>query len=221
MSNSDNAYKHLDSWKNSKFAFEQQLTRNKIELENGFPPHWVDFIQVLQKLLKPLRVVDVGCGAGAYAHICDNLGYNYIGYDYSQIAVDLATENWGDYFVCKPYEEIQKEDIQSMDLVVANAICDVLPNGDECLRHLLSLGAEYLLVQRARLTNKENYFTEYQAYNIMTYEFYHNENQLDKDIESAGYTCEKVRLYDDVFDLHIRKKDETQKISNSNTAIIR
>ena len=205
MPNDDNIYKHLDSWKSSRQTFEQQLSRNKEELRNGFPPHWIDFVQLV-KQLKPKRVVDVGCGAGAYSFISEKLGVEYMGYDYSQNAIDIATENWGENFVCKSYQDITPEDINQGDLVVANAICDVLPNGDECLRHLLSINAYNILIQRVRLTDKKSYFTEYQAYDIMTYEFYHNEKQLDQDIIEAGYEVKKINLYEDIFDLYIRKR---------------
>ncbi len=198
-------YKHLDSWKNSTSAFKQQLDRNKQELQNGFPPHWIDFIETARHLT-PKRIVDVGCGAGVYCFISEKLDIDYIGYDYSQHAIDLAAENWGESFVCKGYQELKPEDISDGDFVVANAICDVLPNGDECLRHLLSLDADNILVQRVRLTNKESYFTEYQAYDIMTYEFYHNEEELHRDIIQSGYELKKTNLYEDIFDLYIRKR---------------
>ena len=70
----------------------------------------------------------------------------------------------------------------------------------------MSLDADNILVQRVRLTNKESYFTEYQAYDIMTYEFYHNEEELHKDIIQSGYELKKINLYEDIFDLYIRKR---------------
>ena len=201
----DNTYKHLDSWKNSTSAFKQQLDRNKQELQNGFPPHWIDFIEIARHLA-PKRIVDVGCGAGVYCFISEKLDIDYIGYDYSQHAIDLATENWGENFVCKSYQELGPENICDGDFVVANAICEVLTNGDECLRHLMALNADNILVQRVRLTNKKSYFTEYQAYDIMTYEFYHNEETLHRDIIQSGYELKKINLYEDIFDLYIRKR---------------
>ena len=200
-----NSYKHLDSWKNSKSAFKQQLDRNKQELQNRFPPHWIDFVEIVRSI-NPSRIVDIGCGAGVYCFISEKLDIEYIGYDYSQNAIDVAKESWYGNFVCKSYQEVTSKDLNEGDFVVANAICDVLPNGDECLRHLLSLDADNLLVQRVRLTNKESYFTEYQAYDIMTYEFYHNGEQLHRDIIQSGYELKKINLYEDIFDLYIRKR---------------
>ena len=196
---------HIDSWKNSSSAFEQQLERNIQELNGQFPPHWIHFVQHVQNT--PInRIVDVGCGAGAYCHISTQMGIEYIGYDYSQHAIDLATNTWGGNFICKNYKELTPQDIQTGDIVVANALCDVLPNGDECLRHLLQIGSDNLLIQRIRTTNVPSFSVEYEAYGIMTYEFYHNSRQLTQDIEQNSYIVTYHRLYDNIFDLEITKK---------------
>ena len=42
-------YEHIDSWKNSTEAFDQQLTVNIKELNKGFPPHWQHFVGYVQR----------------------------------------------------------------------------------------------------------------------------------------------------------------------------
>lgn len=211
MSN-NTEYKHAGSWKNSKEAFRRQLAFNKKQLEGDFPPHWNNFVRILKEET-PKRVVDIGCGAGCYYPICRDLKIDYIGYDYSTHAVDLAKAEWGGNFAYKCYQEITPEDIREGDLVVANALADVLPNGDKCIEHLLSIGADELLIQRVRITESQNYFKEYQAYDIMTYEFYHNRAQLMSAIQDHGYELAKVtRLFspaEDIFDIEIRKPNDT------------
>ena len=133
------------------------------------------------------------------------MGLDYIGYDYSQHAVDLAITTWGGKFVCKNYQELIPEDIQSGDLVVANALCDVLPNGHHCLQHLLSLEARYLLIQRVRTTSLPSFSMQYKAYDIITYEYYHNTIDLSTTISEHKYNVSYHRLYDDIFDLEIQK----------------
>lgn len=119
---------HINSWRDSSAAFEQQLDRNLQELKGQFPPHWIHFIDYV-KNSSPQRVVDIGCGCGSYCNLSNQLGIDYIGYDYSQHAVDLATRTWRGDFVCRDYQEITSGDVKGGDLVVANALCDVLPNG--------------------------------------------------------------------------------------------
>jgi len=198
-------HKHIDSWKNSEQAFIQQLDRNLSELRGQFPPHWIHFVNYLKNnTIK--RVVDIGCGAGVYCHVSQLMEIDYIGYDYSQHAIGLATRTWGGNFICKNYQEIISQDIEAGDLIVANALCDVLPNGDECLRHLLQLGSDNLLIQRINITDSPSFFTEYNAYGIMTYGFCHNSQQLSSDIEDNNYEAIYYQLHDDnAFDLEITK----------------
>ena len=198
-------HKHINSWRDSPEAFEQQLARNIKELKGNFPTHWNDFVDYL-KNTSVNRVVDIGCGAWAYYPITTQMGLEYVGYDYSQHAIDLAIQTWGGNFVCKNYKDITSSDIKKGDAIVANALCDVLPNGNECLKHLLHLGANNLLIQRVRTTNIPSFFMEYKAYGIMTYEFYHNSQQLAQDIEQNGYMSTYHKLYDNVLDLKISKK---------------
>ena len=197
-------YEHIDSWKNSEQAFVQQLNRNFDELRGEFPPHWKNFMKVVSPL-GVNRVVDIGCGAGAYAYLCYMLQLDYMGYDYSEHAINIAKEQWDNDFVVANYTEITSDHITDNDLIVANALCDVLPNGNECLEHLLSLGGKHILVQRVRLTDEDNFFKEYTAYDIMTYEFHHNEKQLEDTIHQAGYAFSKTNLYDNVWDLQIKR----------------
>jgi len=209
MSNNKD-YKHIDSWKNSHTAFKRQLELNKKQLAGEFPPHWNNFVKILKKR-NPTRVVDVGCGAGCYYPICKDLEIDYVGYDYSDRAVFLADEAWGwpGTFFNLEYKYITPEHINTGDLIVANALADVLPNGDECVEHLLSLDANELLIQRIRITEQPNHFKEYEAYDIMTYEFYHNREQLMSTIDYYGYKLGKVtRLFtpaEDIFDIEIGK----------------
>tara|TARA_A100001201_G_scaffold84350_1_gene74786 strand:- start:806 stop:1408 length:603 start_codon:yes stop_codon:yes gene_type:complete len=198
--------KHIDSWKNSKSVFDQQLYLNLQELNGQYPPHWNSFKTTLN-LLNPKRVVDVGCGAGVYSYLTRKQGIEYIGYDYSEHAVNLAKQKWKDNFQCKDYKDLTTDDIMPEDLVVANGLCDILPDGDDCVNHLLNLNSDYLLLQRIRLTDRKSYSTEYEAYSIITYEFFHNEKEFDKKIFNSGYKSTKTLLYkgSSIYDVELTK----------------
>ena len=196
-------HKHIDSWKQSRSTFEQQLERNMYELNTSYPPHWINFISVVESSPDIKRVVDVGCGAGVYHNLCEKLKVEYVGYDYSRDAIEIAESTWGGNFNCLDYKDLTEEHILDTDLVVANALFDVLPNGNEALETLLKLKPKRLLAQRVRLTQNDSYFEEYSAYDIMTYKFFHDSDELFGTIKANNYSFEYVNLYENVFDLEL------------------
>ena len=196
-------YKHIDSWKQSRSTFEQQLERNMYELNTSYPPHWINFISVVESSPDIKRVVDVGCGAGVYHNLCEKLKVEYVGYDYSRDAIEIAESTWGGNFNCLDYKDLTEEHILDTDLVVANALFDVLPNGNEALQTLLKLKPKRLLAQRVRLTENDSYFEEYSAYDIMTYKFFHDSDELFRTIKANNYSFDYVNLYENVFDLEL------------------
>ena len=196
-------HKHIDSWKQSRSTFEQQLERNIYELNTSYPPHWINFISVVESSPDIKRVVDVGCGAGVYHNLCEKLKVEYVGYDYSRDAIEIAESTWGGNFNCLNYKDLTEEHILDTDLVVANALFDVLPNGNEALETLLKLKPKRLLAQRVRLTQNDSYFEEYSAYDIMTYKFFHDSDELFGTIKANNYSFDYVNLYENVFDLEL------------------
>ena len=196
-------HKHIDSWKQSRSTFEQQLQRNIYELNTNYPPHWINFISVVESFPDIKRVVDIGCGAGVYHNLCEKLNVDYIGYDYSPDAIQLAESTWGGNFNCLNYKNLTEEHILDTDLAVANALFDVLPNGNEALETLLKLKPKRLLAQRVRLTDSASYSEEYSAYDIITYKFFHNSDKLFETIKANNYSFDYVNLYENVFDLEL------------------
>lgn len=199
-------------WKEaSTKAFQQQFALNLREL-NDPPPHWRFFLEELGRIRNLKRVVDIGCGVGSFSKLL-RMWYgdvSYVGYDYSEAAIKTATAMWSEFgdFEKKDYHDICAEDIKDGDVIVANALCDVLPDGDECFNHILSLQAKNSIILRVRTTQKESYFEEYEAYGeINTYAFYHNEDGLDKMIKSNGYGPPRFNYYsDNMINLHLEKE---------------
>ena len=177
----------------SPAAFAQQLARNQQELYNP-PEHWNFCAREIDDLKhngnRIERMVDIGCGAGGLCAVANTLEIKYIGYDYAPAAIDVATNYWGaGLFFIKKYEDLTPDDINDNDIIVANALCDVLPNGDECFERLLSLNAKQLLILRVRLSYGEpSSYEEYVAYDeIRTYAYKHNSTVLSETIQKYGY----------------------------------
>ena len=198
-------YKHIDSWKQGKSCYKIQLENNISELKTKYPPHWIHFIAVVESYSDVKRVVDVGCGAGVYHNLCEKLKIDYIGYDYSPDAIELAQSTWGSDFKCLDYKDIKKDDILETDVVIANALLDVLPDGNEALETLLKLKPKRLLVQRVRLVNGNSYYEEHHAYGITTYKYFHNSDELFGTIKANNYTVDYTNLYEDIFDLELTR----------------
>lgn len=172
-----------DSWKN-KNVFIKQLDLNLRELSNkNYPEHWLAFIQLIN-MEKPNSILDIGCGCGAYYELCrkEFPWLKYTGVDYSEEAITLASNKWShsEFFV-KDYKELTPEYVKQFDLIHLGALLDVLPNGDEALEFILSLGAKNVLIGRMKITDNPSHFETYTAYDeITTYAYYHNKtNFLD------------------------------------------
>ena len=195
-------------WKEaSTKAFQQQFALNLREL-NDPPPHWRFFLEELGRIQSVSRVIDVGCGVGSFSKLL-RMWYGdigYIGYDYSDAAIKTASAMWGEFgvFEEKDYHDLSSKDIKDGDVIVANALCDVLPDGDECFDHILSLGSSNAIFLRVRITEKPSYYEEYGEIN--TYAFYHNEDGLDKMIKKHGYGPPRFSYYsDNMVNLHLEK----------------
>jgi len=180
-----------NSWKNDK-VFKKQLELNIKELSNesNYPSHWRAFISLLKEN-KPKSMLDIGCGCGAYYELCNReiSDLKYTGMDYSQEAVDLAIKYWSyTGFIVKNYLDLTKEFIGDFDLLHLGALLDVLPNGDEALEFILSLGPKNVLIGRMKLTNEPSFYETYTAYDeIVTCAYHHNRNTFLQLCEKYDY----------------------------------
>lgn len=203
---------HVDSWKNEE-VFRQQLERNLFELNSpdNYPEHWKILLGVLEQRFPSKDFIvypdtfflDVGCGCGAISELLarHNPRIAYQGIDYSQEAIDLANKQWPQFicpmngirsFACKDYKELDDEGITVNDVLHQSALCDVLPNGDECFDHLLSLGVPTVISQKMKYsTNGTSYAEEASAYGVPTYEYYHDPAILKAIAEKRGYRIEQ------------------------------
>jgi len=185
-------------WANaSENVFLQQLERNIKEMYS-LPEHWLFFIEKASQIEGIKRIVDIGCGAGALCQLTQDYlnGIDYLGYDYSESAINIAKKAWGDEkFIKKDYNKIERDEILETDLLVVNALCDVCPNGDKCIEKILSIDAKSILILRVETTESESYYTEYKAYGeVSTYSFHHNEKKMKDTIDKYSYKiCSSIQ----------------------------
>ncbi len=188
------------AWKENNI-FEKQLEFNTEQLSsvNNYALHWrqsVELIIALTELRKkPLEnMLDIGCGCGAFYEVCNRHLplLDYSGVDYSDSAINLAKKTWngGNFFV-KDVKELTKDDVEKYDLIYTSALFDVMPDGDEALEHLLKLSAKNIILSRMKVTEKESYYEEYEAYGITTCAFYHNKSNFSELCNKYNYEIKR------------------------------
>jgi len=181
--------KYINSWKNKRVS-EKQLELNLEELDYRYPEHWKIFISTVFRM-DVSSVLDIGCGVGSYKKLCSRhfSRLKYTGMDYSEEAVKIAKEKWGDHFYQGDYKNLTKEDAKKYELLHAGALLDVLPDGDEAYEFLLSLGFKYVILGRVFLWEELSSSSLFHgAYGeITTYKFKHNVDNLTLIGDKQGY----------------------------------
>jgi SAM-dependent methyltransferase len=183
---------HINSWKTSNDIFVEQLQRNIHELDNNYPQHWKIFLNFLNKLNnKQVILYDIACGNGAIYELLRRHYPNitYFGFDYANHAIELAKKHWNyEKFYVKDYQDLTKDFCEECDILYSSALADVLPNGDECIDKLLSLGCKNVILQRLKISNGRSYYNQVTSYaGIDTYEYWHDPQVLNKIIENHDY----------------------------------
>ncbi len=200
------SFEHIDSWKN-RAVFVQQLERNILELNGVYPDHWKALLACLALVgCKPdenFTFADMGCGVAAVGELLHRYypKMHYHGYDYAKEAIDIAKEQWGDYWSTKgkldrlyshaSYKDFDDEDMGTFDILHQAGLCCILPNGDECFDHLLSLQVPIVISQKMNLIDGESHYDVYDHYDIKIYEYHHNRQGIYDMIEKHGYTMDK------------------------------
>jgi trans-aconitate methyltransferase len=199
-----------------KSFFDNQLSYNKKELNDSYPPHWahlmmdMDFIRRKSKE-RIMTFRDLGCGTGA---VCELMKRNfpdikYIGYDISKYAISIAKEQW-------PSGKFRVMDCNDMnnflvprkgEVLHMSALLDVLENGDEVLERVCSLGFDYVLIHRVKFTNDESVLVENEE-EMTDNQYYHNYANFGEVVKENGYTATSQRWGNGVncFDIRLIKK---------------
>jgi putative methyltransferase (TIGR04325 family) len=176
-----------NNWKDKNIP-QQQLSLNLQQLssKNKYPPHWKDFLN-LMKTIKVDSLYDLGCGIGSlYKVILDNeVSVNYIGIDFSEAAIQLASKTWN-------YSEFYTDDFRNLkydfsnSIIYASGLLDILPNGIEELKNILNYKSKYVLLSRIELGLIEQ-ISRYNAYNIEITKYIFNKNDFLNTLKQYGY----------------------------------
>ena len=146
----------------SKSFFESSYKRaNQIEdlpWYRDYPPRFLT--EALQEKKGPARALDVGCGTGTYSTIMAQAGYEVIGIDFVEAALDIAKERAVEADVSIQFQQADACDYQSQDpfdLVLDSGCLHSLNKKSEYRQNLLSWvqpGGQFILVH----FNKRHFF---------------------------------------------------------------
>jgi len=105
--------------------------------EYGFRQRFITFFNVFKEISnnKRMRILDVGCGTGAYDRVLANMGHEVIGIDYSEYAIYKAVEKSKgkdiQYLISAvPYLPFKNE---SFDLVICIGVLQYVENEQDMI----------------------------------------------------------------------------------------
>jgi hypothetical protein len=89
------------------------------------------------------------------------------------------------------YRDLTAEFVSDFELLHLGAFLDVLPNGNEALKFILSISPDNVLISRIETTKEPSHYTVYNAYDtISTYSYKHNLKELVLIFEDYNYDYE-------------------------------
>lgn len=167
-------------WENLQVS-HRQLGLNKEQLNNNYPPHWINLLKGLQSIPNSDNFIfhDIPCGVGStYKLFKDNrINFLYKGYDMSKYMIETAKNEWN-------YEHFYISDVMDLkingssdNIIYIDGLLDIVYNSPEILNHILSFKSKYVIINRIHFSNKKD-ITTYLAYdliNVIDYKYEYNE----------------------------------------------
>jgi SAM-dependent methyltransferase len=176
-----------DNWKDKDIPRQQlSLNLHQLSSKNNYPGHWKDFLILIQNI-KVDSLYDLGCGIGSlYKVILDNsINVNYIGIDFSESMIELAKQTWN-------YSEFYVDNFRNLkhnfsnSIIYASGLLDILPNGIQELKNILSYKSKYVLLSRIEIGFREK-ISSYNAYGIEITKYIFNKDEFLNTVNQYGY----------------------------------
>jgi SAM-dependent methyltransferase len=86
-----------------------------------------------------LKILECGCGMGYLTYSLHKEGFNITGLDISKNAIDEATKDFGEIYVCADIFEYAKEHSEEYDRIILTQVIEHVENPIEWLKSLLSM----------------------------------------------------------------------------------
>lgn len=90
--------------------------------------------QYLNGKARPLKVLEVGCGFGYLTYAIKKAGHEIKGIDISSVAIERASQRYGNLFACEDVRELAKTEGPSYDLIVFTEVIEHIENVNDFMQ---------------------------------------------------------------------------------------
>ncbi len=88
---------------------------------------------------KETKILEIGSGLGYLTYALRKEGYNVLGLDISEEAVDRANSNFGDHYICRDLFDFSKENPASYDIVILTEVIEHIDLPIEFIQAIIKL----------------------------------------------------------------------------------
>ncbi len=86
--------------------YDEAFSQDKYRCPPEDSPYYILWTGALSLIEEPAKILDSGCGPGQFAELCVKAGHEYLGLDYSPVAIKLGLEKgFGDFRLVDLREE--------------------------------------------------------------------------------------------------------------------
>lgn len=126
-------YRYLNTVKNEKDPLEY--------LASSEETYWVvkDALSKIEKEKKDIEIIEIGSGFGYLTYALNKDGYNTLGMDISQRAVEKAIQQFGSYYICADVNEYSKSTPKQYDVAILTEVIEHIEKPVEFLRSVSSM----------------------------------------------------------------------------------
>lgn len=159
-----------------------------VSVKNNPPAEHIGNLKELLALCeRGTDLLDIGCGSAMVSYFCKD--FNYYGCDLPHIIHGCAIRNQPSYFYrsCDIIED-ELAWIKRFDVILLNAIIDVMYNGPGILRRVLTHANKYVIVHRQEVTeNGKTHSSINPSYSSKTYHSVINRKDFEELVDSMGF----------------------------------